>query len=29
VVPPALPAVLFKPTDFWAQGLNAGLEFRY
>jgi len=29
LVQPTLPAVLFKPTDFWAQGLNAGLEFRY
>jgi len=29
LVQPALPSVLFKPTDFWAQGLNAGLEFRY
>jgi hypothetical protein len=26
---PALPAVLFKQTDFWAQGLTAGMEFRY
>ncbi|MFN4259617.1 MAG: BBP7 family outer membrane beta-barrel protein [Gemmataceae bacterium] len=23
------PAVLFRDTDFWAQGLNFGLEFRY
>ena len=26
---PALPAPLFKTTDFWAQGLTAGMEFRY
>jgi hypothetical protein len=26
---PALPAALFKTTDFWAQGLTAGMEFRY
>jgi hypothetical protein len=26
---PELPAVLFKHTDFWAQGINFGLEFRY
>jgi hypothetical protein len=29
LVQPAFPAVLFKETDFWAQGLNAGLELRY
>jgi hypothetical protein len=29
VVQPALPAVPFRDTGFWAQGLNAGLEFRY
>jgi hypothetical protein len=23
------PAVLFKDTEFWAQGVNFGLEFRY
>jgi hypothetical protein len=23
------PAVLFKQSDFWAQGLNLGVEFRY
>jgi hypothetical protein len=23
------PAVLFKSTDFWAQGINVGLEFRW
>ncbi len=23
------PAVLFRQSDFWAQGLNLGLEFRY
>jgi Putative beta barrel porin-7 (BBP7) len=26
---PALPAVLFRETGFWAQGLTAGLEFHY
>jgi hypothetical protein len=26
---PALPTVLFRETTFWAQGLTAGLEFRY
>jgi hypothetical protein len=26
---PARPAVLFRDTDFWAQGINFGLEFRY
>jgi hypothetical protein len=25
----ARPAVLFKTNDFWAQGINLGLEFRY
>jgi hypothetical protein len=29
LVQPALPAVQFRETDFWAQGLNAGLEWRY
>jgi hypothetical protein len=28
-VQPAFPTVLLKTTDFWAQGLTAGLEFRY
>ena len=28
-VAPFRPAVLFQTTDFWAQGLNAGLEYRY
>ena len=23
------PAVLFRQSDFWAQGMNLGLEFRY
>jgi hypothetical protein len=27
--PQARPAVLFRDTDFWAQGINFGLEFRY
>jgi hypothetical protein len=26
---PALPAAQFKTTDFWAQGINFGLEVRY
>ena len=26
---PARPAFAFHETDFWAQGVNAGLEFRY
>jgi hypothetical protein len=26
---PARPAFLFKDSDFWAQGLNFGLEFRF
>ncbi len=26
---PALPAAIIKRTDFWAQGLNVGMEFRY
>jgi hypothetical protein len=26
---PIRPAVLFRTSDFWAQGLNAGLEFRF
>jgi hypothetical protein len=26
---PARPIVPFKTTDFWAQGVNLGLEFRY
>jgi hypothetical protein len=25
----ARPAVLFKDSEFWAQGINCGLEFRY
>jgi hypothetical protein len=32
VVPPApevRPAVLFRETDFWAQGVNLGMEFRW
>jgi hypothetical protein len=29
LVGPARPAVLFKDSDFWAQGVNFGLEFRY
>jgi hypothetical protein len=30
-VPPvaARPAVPFKDVDFWAQGINFGLEFRW
>jgi len=28
-LPTPRPAVLFKDTDFWAQGVNFGLEFRY
>jgi hypothetical protein len=27
--PQARPAVLFRDTEFWAQGVNFGLEFRY
>jgi len=26
---PALPAVPFRTTDYWAQGMMWGLEFRY
>jgi hypothetical protein len=26
---PARPTVLFRSTDFWAQGVSLGLEFRY
>jgi hypothetical protein len=26
---PARPAPTFKPTDFWAFGVNAGLEWRF
>ena len=26
---PARPAPLFRQAEFWAQGVNAGLEFRY
>ena len=26
---PALPVALFRTTDFWAQGLNFGVEVRY
>ena len=26
---PAVPAVLFRNTDYWAQGLNFGLQYRY
>jgi hypothetical protein len=29
LVGPARPAVQFKDNDFWAQGVNFGLEFRY
>jgi hypothetical protein len=29
VTPPARPAPVLKDTDFWAQGFNFGLEFRY
>ena len=29
VAGPARPAVLLRDTDFWAQGINCGLEFRY
>jgi hypothetical protein len=29
LVGPARPTVVFKDTDFWAQGINFGLEFRY
>lgn len=29
LVGPARPAVLFRTTDFWAQGLNVGVEYRY
>jgi hypothetical protein len=28
-VSPPRPAVLFKSTDFWAQGITFGLEYRY
>ena len=28
-VGPARPALTFSKTDFWAQGVNFGLEFRY
>jgi hypothetical protein len=28
-VGPARPQFTFRDTDFWAQGINAGLEFRY
>jgi hypothetical protein len=29
VVGPARPAVVFKDTDFWAQGISLGLEFQF
>jgi hypothetical protein len=29
LVGPARPAFTFHDTDFWAQGINVGLEFRY
>jgi hypothetical protein len=29
LVGPARPLFAFHDTDFWAQGINAGLEFRY
>jgi hypothetical protein len=28
-LPQPRPAVPFKETDYWAQGINIGLEFRY
>ena len=28
-VPPTRPMVLLKDTDYWAQGLTFGVEFRY
>ena len=29
LVGPALPAAQFNHTDFWAHGVNVGLQFRY
>jgi hypothetical protein len=29
LVGPAQPAPLFNRSDFWAQGINLGLEYRY
>ena len=29
LIGPARPAFHFKDTDFWAQGINFGLEFRF
>jgi hypothetical protein len=29
LIGPARPAPLFNTTDFWAQGMNFGLEVRY
>ena len=29
LVGPVRPSALFKDTDFWAHGVNAGVEFRY
>ena len=29
LVGPVRPGALFKDTDFWAHGINAGVEFRY
>jgi hypothetical protein len=29
LVGPAQPAPFLKHSDFWAQGLNVGIEFRY
>jgi len=29
LVGPARPAFLFKGTDFWVQGVNCGMEYRY
>ena len=26
---PAQPVFIVRPSDFWAQGVNFGLEFRY
>jgi hypothetical protein len=26
---PALPAPVFRSSDFWAQGINFGIEIRY
>jgi Putative beta barrel porin-7 (BBP7) len=29
LIGPARPNFVFKETDFWAQGIHCGLEFRY